>query len=111
MDTLVDKRDSARAYVEVLQGQVNQLYSGLSEIENEREELKQEVNTLIQERDATWAEADVVRTRIRVVDHQQCKDESNIILTGFVVKTGIEDVDYTFHVTGYDMTGELVIDR
>jgi len=110
VDTLIDERESARADTEVLEGQVYQLNSDLSAITNERDDLKLEVDTLISERDAARAEADKVRTRVTVVDHRESNDGSRISFSGYVVNTGIDYVDVAFHVTGYDMTGELVVD-
>jgi hypothetical protein len=80
-----------------------------SAIENERDDLNQEVNTLVIECDEARAESDSVRTRIRVVGHQQSNDGSRIYFSRYVVNTTIETVDYAFHVTGYDMTGDPVV--
>jgi hypothetical protein len=109
VDTLFDEHDTARADSEVLQDQVNQLNSNFSAIENERDDLKQEVNTLVIECDEARAESDSVRTRIRVVGHQQSNDGSRIYFSRYVVNTTIDTVDYAFHVTGYDMTGDPVV--
>jgi regulator of replication initiation timing len=108
---LVDERDTARYNEYVLQGQVNQLNTDIAAIENERDALKDEVNTLIVERDEARAEAESVRTRIKLVNHQASNDGTKITFSGYAVNTGIETLKgVTFHVTGYDLTSNLVID-
>ena len=109
--TLVNERDTARTNEVVLQGQVNQLNVDVAAIANERDALKSEVSTLIVERDVARAEADKDRARLRLVNHQDSNDGRRITISGYCVNTGIESIsNITFHVRGYDMTSNLVVD-
>lgn len=111
INNLVTERDTARTNEEVLQGQVNQLTSDVNALTVERNSLKEEVEWLIYERDRAVADVETFRTRWRVINHQENNDGSRITFSGMCINTGLEELrNLEFHVTGYDMTGELVID-
>jgi len=77
----------------------------------ERNSLKEEVEWLIYERDSAVADVETFRTRWRVINHQENNDGSRITFSGMCINTELEELrNLEFHVTGYDMTGELVID-
>ena len=108
---LGDQKDEARANEEILQGSVNQLNVDVATLTVERDNLKTQIVELGSALDASRLEADSVRNRLILVNHQVTDNGTSISYSGFFVNTGINDaVNIGFRILGYDLTGQKVID-
>ena len=94
-----------------MQGQVNQLNSDVTALIVERNSLRTEMSWLINARDEAIAKVEAYNKRWALINHQEHDDGSRITFSGTCVNTGFEDLhNIQFHVTGYDMTSNLVVD-
>lgn len=80
---LGDQKDEARANEEILQGSVNQLNVDVATLTVERDNLKTQIVELGSALDASRLEADSVRNRLILVNHQVTDNGTSISYSGF----------------------------